>query len=104
MAYQVTRGGGEAWTVQVSRTVVCSQTAWERSGIQNQGPRLEHSSRSSLASRTFSSVWGQERVPDSCEPGHHLCPSFSVTSPPTLRLWGQIPVSWNPASAAAERQ
>lgn len=50
--------------VQVSRTVVCSQTAWERSGIQNQGPRLEHSSRSSLASRTFSSVWRQEKVCD----------------------------------------
>lgn len=64
MAYQVTWGGGEAWMVQVSRTVVCSQTAWERSGIQNQGPRLEHSSRSSLASRTFSSVWGQEKVCD----------------------------------------
>lgn len=55
-AYQVTCGGGEARTVQVSRTVACSQTAWERSGIQNQGPRPEHSSLSSLASRTFSSI------------------------------------------------
>lgn len=44
VAYQVTWGGGEAWMVQVSRTVVPSQTAWERRGIQNQGPRPEHSS------------------------------------------------------------
>lgn len=58
--------------VQVSRTVVRSQTAWERSGIQNQGPRLEHSSLSSLASRTFSSVWRQEKVCDSSEPGQQL--------------------------------
>lgn len=50
VAYQVTWGGGEAWMVQVSRTVVPSQTAWERRGIQNQGPRPEHSSRNSLAS------------------------------------------------------
>lgn len=56
-AYQVTWNGNEPWTVQVSSTVVCSQTACERSGIQNQGPRPEHSSISSLASRTFSSVW-----------------------------------------------
>lgn len=55
-AYQVTWNGGEPWTVQVSRTVVCSQTACDRRGIQNQGPRPEHSSISSLPSRTFSSV------------------------------------------------
>lgn len=57
LTYQVTWNGAEPWTVQVSSTVVCSQTACDRSGIQNQGPRPEHSSISSLASRTFSSVW-----------------------------------------------
>lgn len=57
-AYQVTWNGSEPWRVQVSTTVVCSQTVCERRGIQNQGPRPEHSSISSLASRTFFSVWG----------------------------------------------
>lgn len=78
--------------MQVSRTVVCSQTAWERSGIQNQGPRLEHSSRSSLASRTFSSVWRQEKVCD-----------LLSTFPLTPKLWSQTYMSWRPPpSAAAE--
>ena len=67
--------------MQVSRTVVCSQTAWERSGIQNQGPRPEHSSLSSLASRTFFSVWRREGACDFYEPGHHLSPVFAVTFP-----------------------
>lgn len=81
VSYQVTWGAGEAWMVQVSRTVVRSQTAWERSGIQNQGPRPEHSSLSSLASRTFSSVWRQKQVCDPSEPGHQLPPIFTATSP-----------------------
>lgn len=94
VSYQVTWGAGEAWMVQVSRTVVRSQTAWERSGIQNQGPRPEHSSLSSLASRTFSSVWRQEQVCDRSEPGHQLPPIFTATSPDT-RLWSQIHGSWS---------
>lgn len=72
----MTWGGGEAWTVQVSRTVECSQTAWERSGIQNQGPRPEHSSRSSLAFWTLSSVWRRRGsvIPMSQgSPLPHLC-------------------------------
>lgn len=105
-AYQVTWGGGEAWTVQVSRTVVCSQTAWERSGIQNQGPRPEHRSLSSLASRTFFSVWRWEGACDFYEPGHHLSPVFAVTFPPTPRLWSRAHVGWSraPPQPAAERQ
>lgn len=84
-AYQVTWGGGEPWTVQVSRTVVCSQTACERRGIQNQGPRPEHSSRSSLASRTFSSVWRQEG-PVSLRSQGNASPVFAVTFPLMPRL------------------
>lgn len=85
--------------VQVSRTVVRSQTAWERSGIQNQGARPEHSSRSSLASRTFSSVWRQEKVCDSYEPGHQLSPSSGTPFPVTPRLWSQTHVIGSPFSS-----
>lgn len=94
-AYQVTWGGGEAWTVQVSRTVVCSQTAWERSGIQNQGPRPEHSSLSSLASRTFSSIWRREGICHSREPGGHIS-VFAVTAPPDTQALESDPRGLEP--------
>lgn len=86
--------------VQVSRTLVCSQTAWERSGIQNQGPRPEHSSLSSLASRTFSSVWKQGKVCDSYEPqmGATCPPSSRPPCSLTPRLWSQAYGSWSPCS------
>ena len=82
--------------MQVSRTVVCSQTAWERRGIQNQGPRPEHSSLSSLASRTFSSVWRREGICDSHEPGDHISPIFAVTFPPDTQALESHPRGLEP--------
>lgn len=96
MAYQVTWGGGEAWTVQVSRTVACSQTAWERSGIQNQGPRPEHSSLSSLASRTFSSACRRAGVHDSDSQGLAFPTPLLPPFPTTPRLWSQTHVCRSP--------
>lgn len=80
---------------------MCSQTAWERSGIQNQGPRPEHSSLSSLASRTFSSVWKWEKVCDSFEPGCLSPPSSPCSLTP--QLWSQASSAGTPA-AVSERQ